>query len=473
MSKIQDIQARMEALNVQAQAIRQKADEEQRDLTVEEETELAQTLEGFERLRGQVELLAKLDEQTQAMIQGTGRKTEPDDPIATVEDADGAPKQERQRLSTPKIEKVPAQIRNRYTANGNWNFASMGDFALSVKRACLGYVRDRRLDLSEQLASASTYGNEGTGADGGFAVPPDFRTTIMEKVMGEDSLLSRCDQVTCTGNTFTCPKDETTPWQSSGGILSYWDGEGAAATQSKPSLESVTVKLNKLRVLVPMTEEIIDDASAMDSYLRKKAPQKINFAVNLALLQGTGVGQPLGLLNSPALVTVSKETSQVADTIIGNNIIKMYARMPAPNLPNSVWVINQDILPQLLKLSVPGTDNDGNAVTGWGALVYIPPGGLSGSPFGTLFGRPVIASQACETLGDKGDIFFVDFSAYLALIKSGTNPRVETSMHLWFDQDLMAFKFVLRIGGLPWWSTSYAARDGSATYSPYITLEAR
>ncbi len=88
-------------------------------------------------------------------------------------------------------------------------------------------------------------------------------------------------------------------------------------------------------------------------------------------------------------------------------------------------------------------------------------------------GRPVIPSQACETIGDKGDIFFADFSQYLLLLKSGVNPRIETSMHLWFDQDLTAFKFVLRVGGIPWWSTTQPARDGSATYSPFVTLEAR
>jgi HK97 family phage major capsid protein len=219
---------------------------------------------------------------------------------------------------------------------------------------------------------------------------------------------------------------------------------------------------------------LLEDAPAMDAYLKRKAPAKIAFKVNLAIIQGTGAGQPLGILNSAATVSVAKETSQVADTLVGNNVIKMYSRMPAANRLNAVWLINQDIEPQLYKLSVPGTDNEGNSVTGWGGLIYMPPGGISGAPYGTLFGRPVVPTQACETLGDKGDIIFADMSQYLALLKSGPNPRVETSMHLWFDQDLMAFKFVLRIGGMPWWSSSISGRDGAPqTYSPFVTLDAR
>jgi HK97 family phage major capsid protein len=295
----------------------------------------------------------------------------------------------------------------------------------------------------------------------------------MQLVLAEDSLAGLCDQVATSSNNFSCPADETNPWQTTGGIQAYWDAEAAAATQSKVSLQDRNVKLNKIRCLVPMTDELLEDASAMDSYLRRKAPEKIAFKINLALLQGTGVGQPLGLLNSPALVTVSKNNPQTADTITGKNILEMYSRLYAPSRSKAVWVINQDIEPQLLKLAIPGTDNEGNAATGFGSLVYMPPNGLSTSPFGTLMGRPIIPSQACETLGDKGDIFFADFSQYLLLIKSGVNPRVETSIHLWFDQDITAFKFVLRIGGMPWWSTTLSARDGSNTYSPFVTLEAR
>lgn len=473
MPKIDELKDRLLAINNQAQTVRKKAEDEGRDLTVEEASELDQLLASHDHISADIQRLERLETQTQQMLAGRGRLTEPDRPMVTGDDGDGNP--QTQRLNTPaqvpaSLPKVPAQVRQVF---GNWNFNTFGDFALAVRKHAIGMGTDRRLEISQNLASASTYGNEAVGADGGFAVPPDFRTAIMQKVMGEDSLLSRCDQISVTGNTFTCPRDETTPWQTTGGILAYWDSEASAATQSKPSLESTTHKLNKLRALVPVTEELMEDASAMDAYLRRKAPEKISFKVNLAILQGTGVGQPLGILNSGSTVTVSKESSQVADTIVGMNLVKMYSRMPAANLANAVWVMNQDCLPQIIKLALPGTDNEGNVTTNYGGLVYTPPGGFSQAPYGTIFGRPVLFSQACETLGDLGDLFFVDLSSYMALLKSGPNPRVDISMHLWFDQDLIAYKFVLRMGGAPWWTTTMSARDGSATYSPYIILEAR
>ena len=175
---------------------------------------------------------------------------------------------------------------------------------------------------------------------------------------------------------------------------------------------------------------------------------------------GNGVGQPLGFLNSPALVTVAAESGQTADTIVAANVVKMYAAMPSRNRMNAIWLIHPDAEPQLSLMTLGQMP------------VYLPPGGLSNNPYGTLFGRPVIPHQVCETVGDVFDIGFVDLSQYLALIKAG-GLKSQTSIHLWFDQDLTAFKFTLRIGGQPWWASSVASRDGSFALSPFVTLAAR
>lgn len=464
---IEQLRERLAVLNGEALNIRKAAEDDKRDLTVEERNKLDGILDSFESIKADIDRLEKLNTQTDILITGQGRKTQPDQPAHLTGDGEG----DVQIARLNKNGKVPAEPYR--PAPSNWNYQNLGEFAIDVKRASIkGGQLSRKLELSEKLA-ATIYGNEGSGADGGFAVPPDFRTAIMTAVMGEESLLSLCDQISVSGNNFTCPVDMTTPWQTSGGILTYWGAEAATKTQSKPALQERTTKLNKLYALIPMTDEVLEDASAMDAYLRRKAPEKINFAANLAIVNGSGVGQPLGFLRSPALVAVAEESGQVANTIVANNIFKMYSAMIPSSRSNAVWLINPDVEPMLFKLSIPGTDNTGNAVTGWGGLVYTPANGISASPYATLMGRPVIPTQVMETLGDLGDIAFVDFKQYLLLLKGGANPKVDISMHLWFDQDITAYRFVLRIGGIPWWDTSVSARDGSATYSPFVALADR
>jgi HK97 family phage major capsid protein len=170
---------------------------------------------------------------------------------------------------------------------------------------------------------------------------------------------------------------------------------------------------------------------------------------------------------------VSKATSQPADTIWMTNIEKMYARMYAPWRRNAVWLINQDLEPQLAGMAfqasgatslLPGT----NPVP-----AYLPPGGLSASPYGTLKGRPVVPIEACSAIGDLGDIIFADLSQYWALTKSG-GIQTDTSIHLYFDQALTAFRFIFRVNGQPAWSSTITRQNGSSNELSWaVALQAR
>lgn len=452
---IESLQNRLLDLRDQANNIQARADAEKRDLTEDETKEIETIFASFEATEADIERRKRLDEVNARLATPAARQTTP---AASGGDDDEPGAQPQARTVQRPRASVPAQPRSQDT--GKWGFRSAGEYFSAVLKASQrSAVPDPRL-----IANApTTYGQEGTGADGGFAVPPDFRTEIVKKVMGEDSLLSRTDQMTTSSNSITVPTDETTPWQTSGGIQAYWESEGGQKTQSKPQLTEKTVKANKIIALVPMTDELLQDAPAMASYVQGKAPQKIDFKVNDAILNGTGVGQPLGYLNSGALIQVAAESGQAADTVVFQNIVNMYSRMTSEGKRRGVWVINGDIEPQLMSMQFPGS---GTAVP-----VYLPPGGLSAQPYGTLLGRPVITTEAAPALGDMGDISFVDLSQYMSVIKAG-GIRQDVSIHVFFDYDITAFRFVLRVGGQPWWNTAIERPNGLSR-SPFVSLAAR
>ena len=451
-------------LSEEANAIQSLALSENRDLSDEEQKQVDHALDRFENLSQNIARMQALQSQ-QAQLQ----------PVSTRQSEPVMPSPQQQP-EDPHVYNVPRRPTGRQAAivdpsdHGKVGFRNFGEFAYHVRKAnAPGGAAKLDARLAYILNAPTTYSQEGVGADGGFAVPPDFRTAIMEKVMAEDSLLARCDQMVSTGNTITFPTDETTPWQTSGGLLAYWEGENDQLSQSKVSLKETSVRLNKLAALVPVTEELLEDASALDGYLRRRVPEKIDFAISKAIVQGTGVGQPLGILNAPCLVTVAKRTAgspdQSADTIEYDNIVKMYSRMYAPCRSNAVWLINQDVEPQLFSLAFDSLATDK-------IPVYLPANGLSGQPYATLMGRPVIATQACETLGDLGDIFFADLSKYLIALKGG-GIRIDVSIHLYFDYDATAYRFIMRVGGQPWWSTYITPRDSSNYLSCFVTLAER
>lgn len=443
VASIDDLAARQADLQAASQEIIAAADAAERDLTEDEVATIEANAAEAQRIGRQI--AARQAVAPTAAAPGSRRQTLPE-PRDTPQ-ASGA-------------RTVPASPRG---ANGRGAYGSFGEFAMDVRsHAVTGQISGRL------QAAATTYGNEGTGADGGFAVPPDFRRDIWVKAMAEENLLVRCAQLTTGSNSITIPKDETTPWDTSNGIQVYWEAEAAQVSASKPQLSMSSIRLAKLMALVPVSDELLDDAPGLESWLRAKAPQKMAAKINTAIISGTGVGQPLGILTAlttGATISVAKETSQPASTLYHANIQKMWARLYAPCRRNAVWLINQDCEPQLNAMAFdPAATSK--------VPVYMPANGLSVEPYATLMGRPVIPLEACSTIGTQGDIILADLNQYWAVTR-GQDVRVDVSMHLYFDQGLQAFRFTFRLNGQPGWGSSISPQNGSLTRSWAVTLDAR
>jgi HK97 family phage major capsid protein len=439
---VEDLRTERETLVAASQAILDQADADGADVSDED-------LETIEENKGKI---ANLDRQISAREAIEASRTPPAAPSAG-------------RRTTPEAGREPGgRLPASPKDSARMGFKSFGEFALTL----VDHAKQKQVAVERMHNVVSTFGSESVGADGGFIVPPEFRQSIWEKVNTQENLLTRCAQLQVGGNSITIPKDETTPWQTSGGILTYWEGEGDATTASKPQLKLDTLRLAKLMSLVPISEELLADGPAIESWLRMKAPAKMVAKINTAIIRGTGVGQPLGILNagSGTLISVAKETSQDAASVWFANIVKMYGRLYAPLRGNAVWLINQDVEQSLYQMAF-----DPEATSK--VPVYLPPGGLSTSPYGTLLGRPVIPAEACSTLGTQGDIILTDLSQYLALTKAGGGVQTDVSMHLYFDQAVQAFRFIFRVNGQPLWGSTIARENGSNTLGAYITLDAR
>ena len=454
--KLQQLRDRLLALHQDAAAIPALADDEKRDNTPDELAQVEALGVEMDTIRRAIDAREKLARQKDDLGRGTGRRTDPapvNDQLGRSNDGDRVPA----RSGTAAL-RVPAE-----PLTGRLGFRNFGDFALSVRSASTnGGVMDRRLD---QL-STSTYSTSGSGSDGGFLIPPDFRQAIMTKVMGEESLVGRTDQLTTSSNALTVPVDDAAPWGTTG-VRVWWEGEGAVKREFKPDLKTETFRLNKLAALCKVTDELLEDAPALDAYLRRKVPQAIDFKLNEAVLFGNGVGMPQGAVNSAGKVRVAKEAGQAADTILYANVAKMWSRMYGPCRRNAVWVINQDVEPQLWQMSLATGSNSGQ-------LVFMPPGGVSGSPYSTLFGRPVVPVENASALGDEGDVVLWDPSTYLTLTKNGNaGLKTDVSIHLHFDQDVTTYRFVMRFGGQNWWRSPVTRAKGVNTLGNVVTLEDR
>lgn len=360
-----------------------------------------------------------------------------------------------------KTDKTPAaQVTENGENDPKLGFKHIGDFANAVKCAKLG-------KMDERIVKATGM-SEFVDSEGGFAVPPEFRNELLTKTFDYAVVANRATNVPMQTNSLKIPylvEASRADGSRQGGVRGYWVAEAGTITASKPSLGQVGLNLNKVAALIYATDELLEDNQiAMEPLINNLAANELAFQLDDKLINGTGAGVPLGILNAPCLVTQAKEAGQAADTVVFENVLKMWSRMPARQRANAAWFVNQDVEPQLATMAI---------VVGVGGVpVYMPAAGASGSPYATLFGRPVIPTEYNPTVGDAGDIVLADMTQYLLGMKSG-GIKAATSIHLQFLTEETAFRFTMRVDGQPWWASALTPFKGSNTLSPFVALAAR
>ncbi len=352
-------------------------------------------------------------------------------------------------------------------------FRSLGEQIRAVIQASV--PNNPQFDTRLNEFRAPTGLNEGVGEQGGFLVQTDFVRDIWKRTYETGQILSRVRRIPI-GPGFNGTKipyvNETSRVTGSrwGGVQVYRTAEAAEYQASAPKLGEWKLDLEKMTGLVYLTDEAMADAPQLEALVMECIPEELRFTLEGEMYDANGVGKCLGILNAPCLVTVAKETSQLADTVVAENIVKMRARQWARSRPNSVWHVNQDVEPQLSQLhfkikNVAGSENVG------GFAVYMPASALLGSDYDTLYRRPVVPLEHCYTLGDKGDIALCDWTQYVLIEKGGID--VASSIHVKFIYGEHVLRFTWRNNGRPLWPSALTPKKGSNTLSPFVMLAER
>ncbi len=325
-----------------------------------------------------------------------------------------------------------------------------------------------RLHKAESETRAATGLGESVPSEGGFLIEHSFSNQLLRETYDTGLLIKRCNRIPVgeNSNGFKAPGvDETSRANGSrwGGVQIYAVGEGTDITATKPKFRMIDLELIKVAGLCYVTEELMRDSTAMGAYVQQAFSEEFGFKFDDYIMRGTGAGQPLGILNSGALVSQTAEDGQAATTIVAENIEKMYSRMLPRSLKNAVWYINQECWPQIFQFHhVVGTG---------GVPMFIPGGNIANAPFGTLLGRPIEVVEQASALGTVGDIIFADLSRYLWIDKG--KMETATSIHVRFVQAEQTLRFIARINGQPMMSSAITPYKGSNDLSPFVALATR
>jgi HK97 family phage major capsid protein len=306
---------------------------------------------------------------------------------------------------------------------------------------------------------------EGTGSDGGYLVPPQHINELLMVEGSEAVVRPRARIIPMSGRSVTMPllDQGDTPaayWklQYYGGVLSHWTEEAGAKTETEPDFKQIELVAHKLAGYTQASDELLEDSGiGLPSLLVELFRGAINMREDFAFLRGTGVGQPLGILNSGVLLTQARAT---ANTIEYRDLARMMDQFLPSAYSEAVWCIDVTALPELLTME----DTAGNNV-------FIPnaTGGIAQAMPGTIFGRPVIVTEKLPALGNTGDVLLANFKYYL--IGDRRRTSIDSSIHYAFINDLTTWRFVHRVDGQPWLDSPIYI-DTTNQVSPFVALHA-
>ena len=331
-------------------------------------------------------------------------------------------------------------------------FKSFGNF---IQNICLqGKNADARLLLEAHQKTLSMDSDPA----GGYLVPEQWAPGIL-KVASEDGIVR--PKATVIPASSPSPDAELNiPLLNQTGAASHdmfsgvwfqWTNEGGAKPDKEPEFDNVKLAPEEYSASTVLTDKIIRNAKALEAFVKAIYSRAQVAFEDQHFLTGTGINQPLGIINSPAYIQAVRTG---AGAIVFADIILMLSQI----IPGGKyeWVISRSAYGQIVNLA----DAAGNSIFIGGDATK----GISDR----LMGYPINWTFRVPALGVVGDISILDFSYYL--IKDGFGPAFDTSKHVYFASNKTMLKMFSNVDGQPWLNGTITAEDVATEISPFVGL---
>jgi len=237
----------------------------------------------------------------------------------------------------------------------------------------------------------------GTDSEGGYIVPEEFDTQLIQTLLDYNEIRQYA-------NVITTASDRNIPVEASKGVAT-WTAEEAAYTESDAAFGTLVLGAHKLSRIIKVSEELLQDAFFnVEGYLAANFGETFGTAEELAFVAGNGSGKPSGIVyGASAGITASG-----AAAITSDELIDLYHSLTRPYRANAVFLINDSTAKMVRKLK----DSDGQ---------YLWQQGLQAGQPDLILGRPVVCSEAmpAATTGQRS-VIFGDMRNYTIADRTGS-----------------------------------------------------
>lgn len=315
---------------------------------------------------------------------------------------------------------------------------------------------------------------EGQGSAGGYTTPVLYESAMFRVAAQQEIIIPEATVVPLGAREVQWPALNQYSAPSSGqsaffgGMQVYRKGETKQRTEVDLSLKYVKLIAQDLTAYTEISRDYIQDSMvSVDGLVTEQMGRAIGWREDYESYNGNGIGQMLGIMNAPATLAVSRNTSS---HIKYQDIFTMMTRLW--NAESPCWITHKYAISEIYQLQ----DGSGrfmfipNAYAGQGGAGAEAGGGITFKLAGTLLGIPLFTSEWAPQLGSEGDLALIDRKKFLVGRRSGL--EIGLSEHFKFDTDEIAIRAKIRNDGQPWLKAPMYLADGSGSnqVSSFVVL---
>jgi HK97 family phage major capsid protein len=317
-------------------------------------------------------------------------------------------------------------------------FGGPNSLILALAKRQIEPLTPRQIQVVQHIRTITAETGGDSGAE--FLLPLQQIESIFMQPMEVGGMYQWARRFTVRGRSLRIPYlsqgTGTTNRPMAGGIADVTIvGEGEAKPELEPKILQRLLNIYKWAAYTEIADETLADdmtGELAPTIQNVIGGQIVNTVNEYITIDGDGTDEPLGAFhpNNPSLLVVARET---ADTVTINDLFNMYAQHIIG--PQSAWFIHPSALPSFMKLSLSG-----NTLVTWMT-------NLQNKPQMQLLGLPIVMTPLVNVLGDQGDVCLGNGAFYAMALRQALT--IQSSIHYRFRNDLTAYRFFMRAGGVP------------------------
>lgn len=329
--------------------------------------------------------------------------------------------------------------------------------------AFLAALRSGDMAVWKPIANAMT---ERRLSEGGALLPESLRSEVLA-YLAEAVLWPRCMVVPAPALRMGLPSldnpDQSSGQQGLGGVTFSVVEDGQPIPASAPKFGRTVLEAVKVAALIKgIPNELLDDAAeAMSGFLGAIIGLGYAWQVDDWGFNGTGVGQPQGLLYSNAAYAVTRNT---ASAVLHSDVVAMLKAAHPASKKHLLWAMSEDVFDFLLnEYEIVGTAPSGQDVPPPNTLRFSTQTGMW-----ELLGVPAEVTDHQPQIGTPGDLILIDPRLYVYAQRDALTVEL-SSKGAGFAMGTTDARLRGRLDGRYWPASVYTLRNGRQC-SPLVVL---